>query len=202
MSCSPPGGDDAARAVTAQSRDDEQDIASRHTDDPYPFFSVLKTSVDLFEPVRVLNRCDGVHEVDAVPASILGSLRGIPLVIHPRQDYWLPVALSRTGHTASTRRIKCLAPLSSDAQRGDPAGIEDAELEEARAYLLGREPFRRETARQWANLLTEAEHYGLPLADPEERKAELNALDKPAVEAAARRHVSPERLRVTVGLPR
>jgi zinc protease len=81
-------------------------------------------------------------------------------------------------------------------------GIEDVELEEARAYLLGREPFRRETARQWADLLTEAEHYGLPLADPEERKAELNALDKAAVEAAARRHVSPERLRVTVGLPR
>lgn len=80
-------------------------------------------------------------------------------------------------------------------------GIDDAELEEARAYLLGREPFRRETARQWADLLVEAEHYKLPLDDPEARKAELSVLDKAAVEAAARRHIRPGDLRVTVGLP-
>lgn len=80
-------------------------------------------------------------------------------------------------------------------------GIEDAEMEEARAYLLGREPFRRETARQWADILTEAEQYGLPLDDPAQREAELAALDRAAVEAAARRHVRPDDLRVTVGLP-
>ena len=80
-------------------------------------------------------------------------------------------------------------------------GIEEPELEEARAYLLGREPFRRETARQWADILVEAEHYGLPLDDPDQRKAELAALDRAAVEAAARRHVRPDDLRVTVGLP-
>ncbi|HEX6900333.1 MAG TPA: pitrilysin family protein [Thermoanaerobaculia bacterium] len=80
-------------------------------------------------------------------------------------------------------------------------GIEDSELEEARAYLLGREPFRRETARQWADLLVEAEEYGLPLDDMERRQAELTALDKAAVEEAARRHVRPGELRVTVGMP-
>jgi zinc protease len=81
-------------------------------------------------------------------------------------------------------------------------GVEETELEEARAYLLGREPFRRETARQWADILTEAAHYGMPLDDPEWRNAELNGLDKAAVEAAARRHIRPRDLRVTVGLPR
>jgi len=80
-------------------------------------------------------------------------------------------------------------------------GIEESELEEARAYLLGREPFRRETARQWADLLIEAEEYGIPLDDFEHRKKELESLDRPAVEAAARRHIHPKRLRVTVGLP-
>ena len=80
-------------------------------------------------------------------------------------------------------------------------GIEPAELEESRAYLLGREPFRRETARQWADLLIEAEEYGIPVDDFEHRKAELTALDRATVEAAARRHVHPEELRVTVGLP-
>jgi hypothetical protein len=87
MSCGPPGGDDAARPFTVQSRDDKKDIADRHTDDPHPFFPVLKPGVDLLEPVRVLNRCDGIQKVDAVPAAILGSLRGIPLVIHHGQDY-------------------------------------------------------------------------------------------------------------------
>src|SRR6185295_13211728 len=77
----PPGRDDAARPVTAQGRDHEQDVAGRHTDDPYPFFLVL-TSVDLLEPVRVLDRCDGIHKVDAVLAAILRSLCGIPLVLH------------------------------------------------------------------------------------------------------------------------
>jgi zinc protease len=81
-------------------------------------------------------------------------------------------------------------------------GLEDAEMEEARAYLLGREPFRRETARQWADLLIEAEEYGIPVDDFEHRKAELEALDRPTVEAALRRHVRPDALRVTVGLPK
>lgn len=80
-------------------------------------------------------------------------------------------------------------------------GIEEAELEEARSYLLGREPFKRETARQWADLLVEAEHYDLPLDSLEARTAELTVLDRPAVEAAARRHLRPDRIQVTVGLP-
>jgi len=80
-------------------------------------------------------------------------------------------------------------------------GITDAELEEARSYLLGREPFRRETARQWADLLVEAEHYGLPLENLELRHAELKHPDRQAVEAATRRHIHPDQLKVTVGLP-
>jgi zinc protease len=80
-------------------------------------------------------------------------------------------------------------------------GIEPAELEEARAYLLGREPFRRETARQWADLLSEAVSYRLPLDDPDLRERELRALDLETVQEAARRHIRPEELRVTVGLP-
>lgn len=79
-------------------------------------------------------------------------------------------------------------------------GLDDQELEEARSYLLGREPFRRETARQWADLLLEAEQYGLPLDDPYRRTAELRALDRHACEAAARRHLRPDELKVTIGL--
>ena len=80
-------------------------------------------------------------------------------------------------------------------------GVTDAELEEARAYLLGRDPFQRETARQWAELLTEAALYGLPIDDPAWRLGRLRAVDRPTAEAAARRHLKPADLLVTVGLP-
>lgn len=81
-------------------------------------------------------------------------------------------------------------------------GLGDDELAEARAYLLGREPFQRETARQWADLLIDAEHYALPLDDPAWRTAQLNACTRSDVESAARRHLHPGELRTTVGLPR
>ena len=50
-------------------------------------------------------------------------------------------------------------------------------------------------------LLTEAVQYDLPLDDPEQRERELKALDLETVVAAARRHIKPGELRVTVGLP-
>jgi zinc protease len=93
------------------------------------------------------------------------------------------------------------AGVKDEISRLADQGIEDAELEEARAYLLGREPFRRETARQWAELLAEAAQYGVPLDDPEQRRHDLEALDRKTVEEAIRRHIRPADLRVTVGLP-
>jgi zinc protease len=80
-------------------------------------------------------------------------------------------------------------------------GVTERELEDARSYLLGREPFRHETARQWADILLEAEQYGLPLDDPPRRTADLLALDRPHLESAARRHLRPADLKVTVGMP-
>lgn len=80
-------------------------------------------------------------------------------------------------------------------------GIEPAELDDARAYLIGRDPFRRETARQWANLLAEAELYGLPTDRPEWVVETLEALTLDDVVAAARRWIRPQAVRVTVGLP-
>lgn len=80
-------------------------------------------------------------------------------------------------------------------------GVAPEEVDVARSYLLGRDPFRRETARQWAELLGEAALYGVPEDDPEWRRQKLEALDAGAVTRAARRHLDPDRLRVTVGLP-
>jgi predicted Zn-dependent peptidase len=80
-------------------------------------------------------------------------------------------------------------------------GVTDAEVEEARAYLLGREPFRWETARQWAEAMAEAAFYDLPLDDPEWRLERLRRIDRQRVESVARRLLRPEALRVTIGVP-
>lgn len=81
-------------------------------------------------------------------------------------------------------------------------GVTEAEVEEARAYLLGREPFRRETARQWADLMAAAVHYGLPLDEPEWVVERLAAVDRCQIEEAARRFLAPEGLKITVGAPK
>lgn len=103
--------------------------------------------------------------------------------------------------TAPANVARAERGIAEELERLVAEGVGDRELERARAYLLGREPFRRETARQWADLLAEAAFYGLPLDDPEERRRALSALDRTAVDAAARRHVRPGELGVTVGLP-
>lgn len=89
-----------------------------------------------------------------------------------------------------------------EIERFVDAGLEPGELEEARAYLLGREPFRRETLRQWADAMAVAELYGIPVDRPGWREERLRALTEDQVLTAARRWIRPADLRVTVGSPR
>lgn len=79
-------------------------------------------------------------------------------------------------------------------------GVLPEELEDARSYLLGRDAFRRETARQWADLLGDSVLYGTPDDDPAARRSSLLAIDRNDLEAAARKHLGGE-LAVTVGRP-
>jgi zinc protease len=81
-------------------------------------------------------------------------------------------------------------------------GLTAAEFEDARTFLLRREPFRRETPQQWADLLAQSTLYGLPYEDPEWVKNAYRSLDRGAVDAAIRRHLDPDRLKVTIGVPR
>jgi zinc protease len=94
------------------------------------------------------------------------------------------------------------ASVVEELRRVVDDGVAAEEVDGARSYLLGRDPFRRETARQWADLMGEATLYGVPEDDPEWRIRGLEAVGPEEVTAAARRHLDPERLQVTVGLPR
>ncbi len=79
-------------------------------------------------------------------------------------------------------------------------GMTADEVEAARAYLLGREPFRRETARQWSSRLAEALYWDRPIDDLVWCRERLCRPTADDVTAALRRHLRPASLMVTVGI--
>lgn len=81
------------------------------------------------------------------------------------------------------------------------AGTSLEEFERARTYLLRRLSFQRETPRQWTGLLAQEALYGLPLTDPAWSRERYEELDRDSVLAALRRHLDPDRVVVTVGVP-
>ena len=80
-------------------------------------------------------------------------------------------------------------------------GISTDELEAARSYLMRREPFRRETARQWAELMAESLLLNLPVDDPMEYLWALESASKAQLAEVAARWFSPEQMLITVGMP-
>jgi zinc protease len=103
-----------------------------------------------------------------------------------------------TSPDSVERAIEC---VRDELVRVVESGIGDDEIEPARAYLLGRLPFARETAAQWSALLTEAELYGLPLDRPGWVEERLRAVDLAEVERVAGRLLDPAELRITIGRP-
>lgn len=81
-------------------------------------------------------------------------------------------------------------------------GIADQELDEARSYILGSDALRRETLRQWSDLLSESVLFGLKTDDPAWVAERYRALSKSDIEAAARRHLKPQELHLTLGWPK
>ena len=78
----------------------------------------------------------------------------------------------------------------------------DAEaLEACKTGMFGREPFLTETAALWAGLLVDALLFDLPSYRRPWRLERIERLSPDGVFQAARRHLEPERMLVTVGLP-
>ena len=103
--------------------------------------------------------------------------------------------------TAPETLAQAEASVRDELERFLVEPIAAEELESARSYLLGREPFRRETARQWADLMAVAALLDLPLDDPDWYSDQIRQLTAGDVAAAARRWIDPDRLLVTRGLP-
>jgi zinc protease len=100
---------------------------------------------------------------------------------------------------AHRRRLE--SAVREELARLAAEGPSEQELEEACAYLLGREPFRRETAGQWADRLAEAELYGLPLDRTEWLVERYRSVDLRRAAEVAADLLEPDSLRLTVGTP-
>ncbi len=104
--------------------------------------------------------------------------------------------------TAPRNLAKVEQAVREELQRLLDDGLTQDEVEEARAFLVGREPFRRETARQWVARLAEAEFYGLPSDQPDALERRLSGVEPADVQAVLRRILRPQELHLTLGLPR
>ena len=104
--------------------------------------------------------------------------------------------------TAVERVDELLVAVGEELERFIDDGPRADEFQEARSYLLGSDPFRRETARQLAALEAQEALFGLPFGDPAWLRDSLGALDRETVAAAVGRHLDPERLVVVLGLPK
>lgn len=91
--------------------------------------------------------------------------------------------------------------VRAELERFVTEGPTELEVREARSYLLGREPFRRETARHWADLLARSELYGVPLDRPEWVADKIRELDRAQVHEAVRQNIRPEDLHAVIGYP-
>ncbi|MEM9293370.1 MAG: pitrilysin family protein [Acidobacteriota bacterium] len=112
-----------------------------------------------------------------------------------------PGRLTLYAGTAAAQAARVETGLVEELERLVEEGPEAAEVEEARTFLLGRDPFLRETPRQVASLMVDSAFYGLPMDDPEWRRGQLEAVDREVAERVARRWLRPDQLRITVGLP-
>ncbi len=73
-------------------------------------------------------------------------------------------------------------------------GVTDGELADAKAYLKGSLPLRAQSREEIAGILVEAHRYGLGADWLERLPAKIDAVTKEQVEAAAKKHLHPDRM--------
>lgn len=172
----------------------------------------------LFLGSRTVSRAHPDYPALELAAVLLGTGSGltgrIPQRIREREGLaYTATADTVSGAGLDEGRLVCYVGTAPETLDQAEASVRDElarllaepipaeELESARSYVLGREPFRRETARQWADLMAVAALLDLPLDDPQWHSGKIARISAEEVTAAVRRWIDPERLLVTRGLP-
>ncbi len=138
-------------------------------------------------PERIRERDGLAYVVSALAASGAGSVPG-RLVVQ--------------AGTAPDKVDALVAAVRDELARLVEQGVSDVEFADAKRFLLGSEPFRRETARQVAGLQAQSALLGLPIDNPDWLGTALDSLTIADLEGAIRRHLDPGSLAVTIGTPR
>lgn len=202
----PPVGLDARRHVPLEDLDDEEnddDDASK----PQAHLALGHLTIPRVHPDRP------ALQIAAVALGAGAGISGrIPHRVREREglSYSAEVALTAGAGFAPGRLQVVLGTAPSQVEHAEAVvreeldrflaeGPTDDEIESARAYLAGREPFRRETVRQRADRMAEAALYGAPIDDLDWIVAGLERVTRDDVVEAIRRWIRPEALRVTVG---
>ncbi|MDH3254606.1 MAG: insulinase family protein [Acidobacteriota bacterium] len=94
-----------------------------------------------------------------------------------------------------------LVAVRDELERIRLDGPTESDVDEARSYLLGREPFRRETADQWADLLLQGSLLQVPAENQRWVQERLQHVSVSQVREVARRYLDPECQVVTLGVP-
>ncbi len=103
--------------------------------------------------------------------------------------------------TAPDRAERLESAVRQELERLVTDGVSTAELTAAKSFLEGQEAFRLETARQWAGVMAEAEHTGLPVDSPSWGATRWAAIGPASLAPIAERWLAPSDLWVTVGMP-
>jgi zinc protease len=193
-----PAGSDERRREVAVGRVDQAHLLAGHLTVPrqHPDLPALELlSVILGAGAGLTGRIpERVRELDGL-AYVAGAEAAAGAGLEPGR---LEIYLS----TSPGRLARAEQAVQEELARLLDEGPSDAEVRSARDYLLASEPFRFETARQWCDLLAQAELFDLPLDDMAWRRARWQCLGRSEVAAAARRHLHVDELRVTLGVPR
>ena len=207
--------------LAAEAGDKELPVPAAPSASPVARREIVTRAEDqahLFMGSRTVARAHADYPALELAAVVLGTGAGltgrIPQRIREREGLaYTANADTVSGAGIDEGRLVCYVGTAPETLDQAEASVRDElarflvepiaaeELESARSYLLGREPFRRETARQWADLMAVAALLDLPLDDPDWYSDQIRRLTASDVEAAARRWIVPERLLVTRGLP-
>jgi zinc protease len=104
--------------------------------------------------------------------------------------------------TSVSEADRAVSIVRQELERVRSEGPAEDEIEMARSFLIGREPFRRETARQWCSLELQSMLWNVPVSDPVWTRKRLAAVRPDAVRRAAEEYLEPTRLVETIGLPK
>jgi zinc protease len=111
-----------------------------------------------------------------------------------------PGTFSAYVGTAPATRTQAIDAMRAEIARFVAGPIEEHEVEDARRYLLGGFVFGFETADQTADQIVQMQRLGLGFEHPAEFVRRIEAVTVDDVQAAARRHIFPDRMiTVTVG---